>query len=155
MKNLRFLLVLNIFLFSINIKSQNQLHTIEVISNLRNSEPKNFVIFIHADWCKFCPIMKNYLSKNEEIKKILNDAFYFADLNSEEKRQIIFNGEKFNYQPTGINTGLHQLVVSLGTANETISYPTLIILNPKNEIIFQYNGFLKANEILEILEKLK
>lgn len=142
-------------LVSMIFKAQNQPHQLELISEQRKTEPRNVVVFIHADWCKFCPAMKNYFSKDEKIKNLLDENFYFADLNAEEKREIIFNDKKYSYQPTGINTGLHQLASSMGSVNGVVSYPTLIILNPKNEIIFEYSGFLNATELISILEKLK
>lgn len=139
---------------SMFLNAQNQPHPLEIISKRRISEPKNVVIFIHADWCKFCPAMKNYFNKDEKIQSLLKDNFYFADLNAEEKREINFSNKKYSFQPTGTNTGLHQLASTLGSLNGLVSYPTLIVLNPKNEIIFEYNGFLKATELISILEKL-
>lgn len=140
---------------SMILSAQNQPHRLELISAQRKTEPRNLLVFIHADWCKFCPTMKNYFSKDEKIKSLLNENFYFADLNAEEKREIHFNDQKYVYQPTGNNIGMHQLAFSLGSVNGVVSYPTLIILNPKDEIVFEYNGFLKATELISILEKLK
>lgn len=143
------------FMFLVFFKAQNQPHSIEILDQMRISEPRNLVIFIHADWCKFCPAMKNSFEKNSEIKKIIKSDFYFADLNAEEKREIVFSNREFSYHPTGNNIGLHQLARELGSIHGLLSYPTLVILNVKNEIIFQYNGFLNANEIVVVLEKFK
>jgi hypothetical protein len=49
--------------------------------------------------------------------------------------------------------GTHQLAKNLATIKGRILYPTLCILNSKNEIIYQYAGWLQVDEMVEILEK--
>lgn len=75
--------------------SQLQNYSFSKLDSLQKTTQKNIVIFIHTDWCKFCQSMKNTTFKNKEIIKQLNEKFWFADLNAEEKQDIIFNGHTF------------------------------------------------------------
>ena len=84
---------------------------------------------------------------------LIQQNFYFVILDAEEKRDISFAGKTFQYKPTGKDTGIHELAETLMGGKTT--YPSLIILNTKNEIIFQYNGYLKSLELLDILKKIK
>jgi thioredoxin-related protein len=135
--------------------AQLNLVAFEQIDSLQNIKKKKVVVFIHADWCQFCYVMKNTTFKNESIIRELNDNFYFIDFNGEEKRTIFFNKATFKFKATGTNSGIHELAIQLGTINKQLNYPSLCILNSENEIIFQDNNYIKPKEFLLILEKLK
>lgn len=143
------------FFFAIpNGFAQLNLVQFEQVDSLQKVEKRNVIVFIHTDWCKYCKVMHNKTFKNENVIKLLNDKFYFIDFDAEEKRKIVFNNATFDYKPNGSSSGIHELAVQLGTINGQISYPTLCVLNEKNEIIFQYSSFLNAKDLLKILEKL-
>lgn len=127
-------------------------YTFEQIDSLRQVESRPVVIFIHTDWCKYCQNMENTTLQNERTVQILNEQFYFITLNGEEERTIQFQGRTFHYQPSGNNTGVHALAEALGKMDGTLSYPALCILNQDNEIIFQYNAFLNAKALQQILD---
>jgi len=133
--------------------SQIKNHQFEELENLQKSELRNVIIFIKTDWCNYCKAMENTTFKNQKVTEPVNQNFYFINFNAEEKRDINFVGKTFHYKPTGINTGVHELAETLTEGKTT--YPSLIILNPQNEIIFQYNGYLKSSELLEMLNKIK
>lgn len=116
--------------------------------------PKKIVFFIHTDWCKYCFKMKETTLKNKHVIQLLNDHFYYISLNAEQKENITFNQQQFKYIPNSTHSGVHELAKALGTINQKISYPTLSILNSSYEIIFQYNQYLEANQLQEILEEI-
>ena len=144
--------ILGSILFSGICFSQIKNHQFEDIENLQK-EPRNVIIFIKTDWCNYCKGMENTTFKNQKITENINKNFYFIQFNAEEKRDINFVGKTFRYKPTGSNTGIHELAETLTEGKTT--YPGLIILNPQNEIIFQYSGYLKSLELLDILNKIK
>lgn len=133
--------------------SQLQTYSFSQLDSLQKTEKKNIVVFIHTDWCKYCQSMKNTSFKDKEVIQLLNENFLFADLNAEEKQDIIFNGYTFKYKPTGASTGINELAEQLGTVNGKVSYPTLCILNSEHEIIFQYNQFLSSADLLKVLNE--
>jgi thioredoxin-related protein len=145
-----YLLFTILILISNLIKAQKTF-SFEDISVLQKKESRNIVIFVETDWCTYCKQMKATTFKNKEIHQILNEKFYFIKLNAEEKKSIRFNGETYNFQPTGFKTGIHELALKFNSKNQN-SYPILIILNPQNEILLQYNGFLNKNELQKLLE---
>ncbi|MFC0345808.1 thioredoxin family protein [Epilithonimonas hispanica] len=145
--------ILGSFLLSGICFSQITNHQFEELENLQKSEPRNVIIFIKTYWCHYCKVLENTTFKNQKVFKIINQNFYFIQFNAEEKRDINFAGKIFRYKPTGTNTGIHKLAETLTEGKTT--YPSLIILNPQNEIIFQFNGYLKSSEFLEILDKIK
>ncbi len=135
--------------------AQPTTYQFEQIDSLQKIQKKNIVVYIHTDWCKFCQAMQNTTFKNDSIIKMLNNEFYFIELNAEEKRNITFNSQVFKYKPTGSNTGIHELAEQLGTVDGKIAYPTLCFLNKDNEIIFQYSQFLNSTDLQTKLTRLK
>lgn len=126
----------------------------EQIDSLQKIEKRNVIVFIHTDWCKYCKAMINGTFKNETVVKNINEKLYFIDLDAEEKRKIVFSNATFNFKPNGSNLGIHELAIELGTIDNQICYPILCVLNEKNEIIFQYSGFLMVQDIKKILSSL-
>jgi thioredoxin-related protein len=146
-------LIIFFLIFSCKYFAQNNVHDIEILAEKQKTDQKNMVVFIHTNWCQYCKSMLNVTFKNSEIINLIKEKFHFVDLNAEEKRSIYFAGKTFNYEPTGTNTGIHQLAVSLGKIDGLVGYPTLIILNVEHQIIFQYNGFISAKTLLKILNQ--
>ena len=133
--------------------AQLKIHSFEEAEQLAIKDPKPFVVFTHTSWCKFCKMMKNSTFKNYEIIRNLNTDYYFILLDAESKEDIFFNNHTFKFKPTGLNTGIHELATALATVNNQVSYPTITILDAKKDILFQKQSYLKAKELIRILEK--
>ena len=99
--------------------------------------------------------MENTTFKDDRVIKAMNDHFYFIPLNAEYTQDINYKGRTFKYRPTGRKTGIHELARELGTINGKLNYPTLSIINARNEIVFQHAGLLKADELLAVLKALE
>ena len=132
-------------------KEDLNIFTFEEVEKLQQQKPKPILIFLYTDWCKICFGMKKTTFKNREVIQLLNEKFYFIKLNAEEKQDITFLGKIFTYKPTGINTGMHELAVELGTIKKTIIYPTTIILNTVFEIDAQLTGLYNTRKMTDIL----
>jgi len=145
------LLVVILFLFANQNFAQLNTHTFEQAEKLSIENPKPFVIFIHTDWCKICKIMKNTTFKSKGIIEQLDKNFYFISFNAEDKKDIKFNKNTFNFKPKGKNSGVHELAELL--SNQT--YPTITILNSDYSILTQIESFVNAKTLLKILEKAK
>jgi thioredoxin-related protein len=135
--------------------AQLKTYSFEEAEKLSKENPKPFVIFVHTSWCKYCKMMENSTFKNPEVIKILNTDFYFISLDAESKEDIYFNNNTFKFQPKGQNTGIHELATELATIDSQVVYPTVTVLNTDFSIVFQKHSFLKAKELLAILEKIK
>ena len=138
-------------LFPLTGFSQIVSQSFEQLYGLQKAQSRFVVVFIHTDWCKYCQAMKNITFKDKEIVELLNQKFWFIDFNAEEKRGITLNGQTFKFRPTGINTGIHEFTEQFAILNDEVTYPSIYILNPNHEIIFQCNQFLSANDFKLLL----
>lgn len=134
----------------------SQLKTVDFnsLDSLTAKENRTVVVFIHTDWCKICHQMLHTSFKDDQVIKSLNEQFYFVKFNAETREDITYKGHTFKYKPTGNKTGVHELAEQLGTIDGKLNYPTLSVINAKNEILFQYGGLMDAKEILAVLKKL-
>lgn len=132
-----------------------KLNTFEEAEQLSKENPKPIVVFTHTNWCKYCKIMENVTFKDSLIIATLNKNFYFIAFDAETKRDIIFKNYTFQFQPTGTNTGIHELATALATINNQVVYPSLTILEPDHSIVWQQASVLSAKALGRILEKLK
>lgn len=134
--------------------AQLKTYSFEEAEKLSKENPKPFVVFIHASWCKYCKMMENSTFKNQEIITILNNNFYFISLDAESKNDIHFNNQTFHFKPKGQNTGIHELATALATINSQVVYPTLTILQFDYSIVFQKHSLINSKEMLTILKKI-
>lgn len=133
--------------------AQIEFQNFESIEDIIKEKPKPVVVFIHTDWCMYCKSMEKTTFTNEEVIRKLNTDFYFISLNAETKEVIRFGNQDFKFIPNGPKTGVHQLALELATINNKIAYPTITILNPNYDIIFQHASFLNAKQLNKVLKK--
>ena len=150
MKKLTFTFLFS-FGFILTGFAQLKTYSMQEIEQLSIQKPKPILVFIHTDWCKYCKLMEQTTLKNQAVINQLNNDFYFVSLNAESKEAISYNQHTFVYKPTGTSTGIHELATELATINGQVSYPTIAVLDAKNNILYQKNSFLNAEDFLEIL----
>ncbi len=142
--------------FSLN-KGHAQLRRVSFaeLDSLQRVEQRNVLVFIQTDWCKYCLHMKSTTFRNDSVVNVLNKLFYVVDLNAESKTDITYGGYEFKFKPTGSDTGIHELAEQLGMINGKLDFPTVSVLNAKNEIVFQNGGLLQTDELLAVLMALQ
>ena len=144
--------ILIIFIFVLirvsDLSAQNRIVKFEEIKTLQEKTPKPLVVLIMTSWCKYCHAMKNTMTRDPKVAAVMNEKFYTVFLDAEDKNDIFFAGRTFRHK-----AGMHELARELGTIKGKISYPTTTVLNIKNEIIYQHDGFLSPRTMLNILEK--
>lgn len=140
------------FLYWNFTKAQNvKTYSFEELKELQVQQTRNVVIFIHTQWCSYCKAMKVKTFEKKEVYEKLNNQYYFVEFDAESTKDIIFYERVFKFKPTGRNTGINELAEVLGSIKGKISYPTIVILNSENEIIFQHDSFLNAKDMEMIL----
>lgn len=154
MKFIGSFLIFLLWLISAVADAQPTTLSFESVDSLQQTDPRPVVVFIHTDWCRFCSAMKTRTFADEAVIEILNEYFYFVDFDAESSAPIVFNRRIFNYKPTGATTGIHELAEVLGSINGKVAYPALCIMSPDNEIIFQQNYFMNADELMGVLDYL-
>lgn len=134
--------------------AQLKTHTFEEAEKFSIEHPKPFIVFIHTSWCKYCKMMQNSTFKDQKVVKQLNEKFYFISFDAETRNDISFNNHIFKFRPKGTNSGIHELAEALAEKKGAIVYPTITILNPDHSIELQFQSFVNAENLFEILGQL-
>jgi thioredoxin-related protein len=119
---------------------------------LQQQEKRPYLVFLHTAWCKYCRGMEQNTFTDIGVVNALNSDYYFIPFNAESTEKIQFANRSFKYMPTGAKTGMHQLATALGTIDGKVCFPTVVILNPEFEIVYQAASFLNASQLLDILK---
>ncbi len=127
----------------------------EDLDSLQRIEQRKVMVFIHTDWCNYCKTMENKVFKEESIQQRLDNEYYFIELNAEQEEPIKFRGYTFKFKPSGPTTGIHELAETLGTINGVLNYPTLVVLNSRYDILFQYDAFLNKKAVRKLMDEMK
>lgn len=127
-------------------------HQFSELDGLMAKEQRPVAVFLHATWCNHCKNMEQTTFQHKKVIQLLHEKYYFISFDGEQKTSVNFQQHVFHYQPTGRSTGTHELAIQLGEMDGQLVYPTFLILNPKYEIVFQYNAFLGSAALVKILE---
>lgn len=139
------------FLLPNTIMAQLKYLPFEQVQELQKNNPKWQIILVHTQWCKYCKAMENTTFRNKKVVSLLNEKFYFTSFDAEEKREISFNGKTFRYQPSGKNTGTHQLNDHLSNGKNQEVYPRLVFLSPNGEKMYFIEGFISVKDLEKVL----
>lgn len=148
---MRWVIFLFCFLFSYLANAQLNKYSFAEAEKLMKETHKATVVFIYTDWCKYCETMKNTTLKDEKLMQLLNQEFNYVSLNAEQEKDILFSGHTFKYKKNGNTTGHHELAEQLGAIDGKLTYPVLCVISSDYEIVFQYQGFLSAEELQTVL----
>ncbi|MEP2772780.1 MAG: thioredoxin fold domain-containing protein [Fulvivirga sp.] len=131
--------------------SQLKSYDIESIPELQKNEPRPVVVFLYADWCRYCKAMENTTFKKQDIVEKLNNDFYFVRFDGEQRESVTLGEKIYNFKPSGNETGMHELAMALGTIEGQVNYPTLVVVNERFDILYQYAGYMKTQEVETLL----
>jgi len=121
-------------------------YSFEEAFKLQEKEKKPIIVFFHTNWCKYCFAMKKNTFIDKKVIDLLNKHYYFISFDAESKESVNIKGKIFKNK-----SGIHQIVEVLASKNNTISYPSTIIISANNTIDEQIDSFLSAEEISKIL----
>ena len=157
---MKFAAVFILFLFPSMMFSQSNnentgKHALEEAQIRRSEAARPLIIFITADWCSYCKLMKKKVFGNTNVATQIESDFYFAELNGGYTKPIKWEGKTYWFAPTGAGTGTHELALHLGAVNGKLTYPTIVILDENNKVLYRYSGYLKSDELLELLGHFK
>lgn len=110
--------------------------------------PKKIFIDVYTDWCGWCKRMDSSTFRDPKIIKELNDNFYSVKFNAEQKEQIDFNGNAFNFVDAG-RRGYHQLAYSL--LDGRMAYPAFVMLNENFERVMLSPGYKQVDQLIKEL----
>ena len=128
--------------------------TFNELDSLQHVEERDVMVFLKADWCRYCKVMENSIFQDEAVSRELNNKFWLVTFDGESDLPVSFMGKTFQFKPTGLNTGIHELAEYLGGINGKVSFPTLVVVKPNGELIFQHNSFLNKKQMLLLTREL-
>ena len=114
---------------------------------LMESTPKKIFIDVYTDWCGWCKRMDKATFQNPEVAAYMNEHYYNVKFDAEQKESIEILGNTFEFVPQG-NRGYHELAAAL--LNGKMSYPTVIFMNGKFEMLSPVPGYQEAGPFMNI-----
>jgi len=112
------------------------------------TQPRKIMVDVYTDWCGWCKRMDATTMTDPTIIQILNEKYYAVKMDGEYKKDILFMGRTYKFVPNG-RSGYHELPAEL--MNGQMSYPTLVFLNEKFEIIQPVPGYQQPAQLEPIL----
>ena len=135
-------------MFSVYVAAQQEIEwlTIEEAEKIQLENPdKPLFIDVYTDWCGWCKKMDVSTFKDTEVVSFLNEYFIPVKLDAEQKEQIKFKNETFEFIASG-SRGIHQLAAVL--LQGSMSYPSYVVLNSKGQITHLMKGYMPPNDLL-------
>ncbi|MHC5308476.1 thioredoxin fold domain-containing protein [Myroides sp. LJL116] len=124
---------------------------------IRHDTPKakeNTILFYTASWCSYCLLMEKKIWKDPAIREYIKLKYNFIVLKEDSKKQysIEDNGVLYSFNESNWPT---QLFHCLQQYNRETLYPTLVIIDKRNQIIFKHQGYIKKRELEVVLSLLE
>ena len=114
---------------------------------LTETSPKKIFIDVYTDWCGWCKRMDKATFQNPEVAAYMNEHYYNVKFDAEQKESIEMLGNTFEFVPQG-NRGYHELAAAL--LNGKMSYPTVVFMNPKFEMLSPVPGYQEVGPFMNI-----
>lgn len=147
-------LLIPVIIFSLTSFTSNEVKTIEwltweeAIKKVETDKnPKKIFVDVYTDWCGWCKKMDKDTFNNPEVAAYMTEHFYMVKMDAEGKEPIDYNGRTFKFVPQG-RRGYHELAAAL--LQGKMSYPTVIFLNEKQQILSPVPGYQNAENFLKI-----
>src|SRR5688572_1236536 len=117
--------------------------TFEEAVEKSKTEKRKIFIDVYTDWCGWCKVMDKNTFSEAKVAKILNEKFYPVKFNAEQREDVVLNGKTYKFVANG-NSGYHELAAAL--LNNQLSYPTVVFLDEKFNMIQPLAGYMKPAE---------
>lgn len=121
--------------------------TWEEALNKNEDNPRKFLIDIYTDWCGWCKRMDKATFQQADIAAYVNENYYAIKFNAEQRATIKFKGKEYNFKANG-KRGYHELAAHI--TNGRLSYPTIVFLDKKLDLIQTIPGYRAPNEFEQI-----
>ncbi|NJB72459.1 thioredoxin-related protein [Saonia flava] len=112
-----------------------------------DKKPKKIFIDVYTDWCGWCKKMDKDTFQNAEVAAYMQENFYMVKMDGEGKEPIEYKGKTFNFVPSG-RRGYHEFAAALMQGR--MSYPTVIFLDEKLDMLSPVPGYQKPQPFLKI-----
>lgn len=101
-------------------------------------EPRKMMLDVYTDWCNWCKRMDTTTFEHPRIVAYINEHFYAVKFDAEQRQELSYLGKTYKYVRHGTR-GYHELAARL--LRGRLSYPSVVFLDEKQEIIQSIVGF--------------
>jgi thioredoxin-related protein len=151
--NLRaLLLVIPFFLLSADqysTKHRINWLTWEQAIALNEKEPKKLFVDLYTDWCGWCHKLDQTTFIDSHVVKAMNANYYAIKLNAETKDSIFYKNQFWVNPDPNRSRSIHPLAMAL--LQNKASFPTVVFLDEKQQIIQGIPGYLEAKDFYPIV----
>ena len=145
------ILLLSLAILSGTLSAQEKIQwmTIEeaYALTLTEDEPKKIFIDVYTDWCGWCKRMDKATFQKPEVAQYMNEHYYNVKFNAEQREDVEILGNTFKFVANG-KRGYHELAAAL--LNGKMSYPTVLFMNGKFEMLSPVPGYQEPVQFLKI-----
>lgn len=129
-------------------KGSLKFHTLKEIEKLQKKNSKKLLVNIFAGFCNSCKVQTATTLKDTSIANYINKHFYLINFDAESNDTIVFRGEKC-YK--NILTGYPLNTFALRVTNNRLQFPSIAVLDEKQNTLDALNSFLNPKTLLPIL----
>ncbi len=90
------------------------------------------------------------LSKDKEIRELLEEKTFYINLDAESKDTLRINETMFS--PSPYKNGLHDFALAVSGEHQQPAFPMWVIFNKDNEIVYRQSGLVKTKDLAEVLK---
>lgn len=148
----KFIIVLCCLLVSstfINAQSKINWMSFEEAVEANEKAPRKILIDVYTDWCGWCKRMDAATFSDPQVVEYVNKYYYAVKLNAEKEKPITLKDSTYQVDPKLGRNGTHTLAVQL--LNGKMSYPTIVYLDDRFNMLSPVPGFMSAKDIEKVL----
>ena len=108
---------------------------------------KPLFVYLHTEWSGLCRLLENNVLSDTHVQVLLNKYYVPVHLAADSKTNQWFRGLQYTYDDTH---HVHRLAYELMQGKT--EFPTIVILNPKGEILTPVIGRIPAARLRKILD---
>ena len=145
-------LMLSVLLSADSSKAQDlNSYRFEEVAELQNKEERPVLVYLTAEWCRYCKRMDHTVLQKKSIVGTLNSEYYFVEFDVEQQTPVTIGGRTYRFKPTGKDTGMHELAELIGTIDGSLNTPALVLMNSDFEILYRYGGYMDEEQFSALL----
>ncbi len=131
------------------VKANVKLYSFKDIEKLQKKKPKKILINIGTGFCNSCKVQTATTFKDTAVANYINKHYYLMNYDAESADTIVFKGEAC-YK--ALVNGYPLNTFALKVTNNRLSFPTIAVLDEKQNTLDALNSFLTPANLLPILK---
>ena len=113
----------------------------------RKGNNKKILVDIYTKWCRWCERMDRITFQHPKIAEYINKNFYPVKFDAQYAEEVIFKDKTYGNVKNG-KKRYHELAIEL--LRGKMSYPTVVFLDEKMELIQAIVGFKSPRQFEKI-----